>query len=222
MSQSDNPKRMLQRSSSSIGSLALFCSAGLLFGSFTLLTGCGNLPQLFPSPATPAPTPPAPTALPTSSPIETPTPTPASQAPKSKLTQELEAKLRTIVSEKIQATIQSMNCPNKLEVKVGDRFDCQVMAEGQAFIVGVEWTDQTGQFKWNTKGLLLLSKLEEFIQESLKEKGGLAVKADCGGELRAAKPTDSFECKVTDDAGATRSTKVTVKDEQGSVDISLL
>jgi hypothetical protein len=140
---------------------------------------------------------------------------------KSEATRSLESRLRTVVAEAIQLAVESVDCPAETEAKAGNRFDCQMVVDGQTFTVVVERTDAEGQFRWNTKGLLQLAKLEQFLQQELKEKRALEVKAQCEGEVRVAQPNETFECQVTDVQGNSRPVQVTVKDEQGKVDIQI-
>ncbi|NJP09602.1 MAG: DUF4333 domain-containing protein [Leptolyngbyaceae cyanobacterium RU_5_1] len=118
--------------------------------------------------------------------------------------------------------MQSVDCPITIEQKPGKTYECQVTSDVGAFTVVVEPTGTGEQFRWGTKGLLLLSKLDEFIQRSAQSQGVGKVTVDCGGKVRPAKPGDTFECKVTDAKGRLRSTKVTVRDELGNVYISPL
>jgi len=158
---------------------------------------------------------------PTSSPSPSPTVSPSPIANKPEAVQAFETRLSQAVAQVIGLPLQTIDCPANVELKANNRFDCQGMSDGQSFAIAVNMTDDPAKFQWGTKGLLLLPKLEAFIQKRVKDKSGLDVKADCGGKLRVAKPGDSFECKVTDTRNQARSAKVIVKDEQGSVDISL-
>jgi hypothetical protein len=190
-----------------------------------LLAGCGNRFQPQNTPTTPG----SPVASPVPSPTNTtPNPTPVGSpsptaANKPETIRNLETRLRTVVAETIQVAVESVDCPaTTQEIKAGVRVDCKLAADGQSFPVTVEWTDATGQFRWNTKGLLQLAKLEQFLQQELKTKNAIEVSADCTGEIRVAQPGETFECKVTDAQSKSRSVQVTVKDEQGNVDIKLL
>jgi hypothetical protein len=78
-----------------------------------------------------------------------------------------------------------------------------------------------GNFDSNTKGLLILSKIEDLIKRTVKERANVDVTADCGGKLRPAIPGDSFTCQVKDTQGETRNAQVTVKDEQGNINVKL-
>jgi hypothetical protein len=174
----------------------------------------------------------------TQSPTPTPTPSAASQTPlpppptpvalqssppsnKPEITRQIESKLTELVSGNIGVPLESIDCPAKTERKPGDRFDCRLSAQGQSFLVGIELTDAAGKFKWNTQGLLVLSKLEAFIQQRLKEKDQVEVKANCGGKIRVTKPNEEFQCQITDVQGQARTIKISVKDDQGNVDVLL-
>ncbi len=71
--------------------------------------------------------------------------------------------------------------------------------------------------QWNTKGLLVLPKLEKTIQTSIKAQFQIEVKSNCGGKLRVVKPGDTFTCQVTDQKGTTKPITVQVDDEKGNV-----
>lgn len=125
-------------------------------------------------------------------------------------------------SQATGATVQSINCPDVIEVKVGSRFDCTAVADNQRFTIAVELTDPTGpQFTWSTRGVLLLSRLEQFIQDQVKTKNGSSVTAKCDGKLRSANSGDTFECLVSNSQGQSRPAKITVKDDQGRVEVNL-
>ena len=152
------------------------------------------------------------------SPTITPSPVSSSQ---SQATKDLENRLSKAFTDTTKVPLDSVACPAQFEVKAGNRFSCQATSEGQTFAIAVELTNPDGQFQWNTKSLLVLSKLEQFIQSRIRDKGGPDVTANCGGKIRVAQPGDTFECKVTGAQAQSRSAQVKVKDEQGSVDISL-
>jgi Domain of unknown function (DUF4333) len=73
------------------------------------------------------------------------------------------------------------------------------------------------ELQWNTKGLLVLPKLEQTIRQGIKQQFQIDVKTSCGGKVRIAKPGDTFECKVTDQRGQTKAVRVRVDDENGGV-----
>jgi len=193
----------------------------LVLGILLILAGCST------STSTPTSSPvasssPTVSPTPTSPTVSTPTASPSPIATKPEAVKNFETRLSQAVAQVIGLPLQTIDCPATIELKANSRFECQGTSDGQVFAIAVSLTDDPAKFQWGTKGLLLLPKLEEFIQKRVKDKSGLDVKADCGGKLRVAKPGESFECKVTDARNQTRSAKVTVKDEQGSVDISLL
>lgn len=157
---------------------------------------------------------------PTATPAVSPTVSPSAVA-KSEATKDLEGRLSKAFTASTKVPLDAVDCPAQFEVKAGNRFNCQATSEGQSFTIAVELTNPDGQFQWNTRELLVLPKLEQYIQSRVRDKGGPDVTANCGGKLRVAKPGDTFECKVTSSQGQARSAQIKVKDEQGGVDISL-
>lgn len=171
-------------------------------------------PPPAPSPASPAPATPSATATPAS-----PTPGAVSPSP----VQALETRLSQVVTAAIGVPIQSVNCPAGANVAVDSRFDCEAVSDGQPFTIAVEVTNATvPQFRWRTKGLLVISKLEAYLQKEIKDRGGIDVTASCGSNIRVVQSGETFECQITDARGKERSARVTVKDEQGNVEVSLI
>jgi hypothetical protein len=152
------------------------------------------------------------------SPSPTPSPTNSPLADKIK---DLENRLGEIVSKTTGLTLQAVDCPEDFEEKAGKSYDCQLVSEVGSFVAVVQPTGQPGQFRWGTKGLLLLSKLDEVIQKSVQAPGGANVTVDCGGKARPAKSGEVFQCKITDAQGKERIAKITVQDELGNVSLQL-
>ncbi len=193
-------------------------------GAIVCLTGCGNRPQVASSPTitpSPAETPNSPSPSNTVTP--TPSPSPSLASSPSPIVKEMEDRLSNEFNQKTGIAVQSVTCPGIVEVKAISQFECEATADGQNFEIAVEVTNPTGpQFTWSTRKLLFLSKVETAIQEQVKNKNGANVTATCGGKIRAVNQGDSFNCQVSNTQGQTRSAKVTVKDDQGTVDITLI
>ncbi|MGI0489277.1 DUF4333 domain-containing protein [Pantanalinema rosaneae CENA516] len=187
----------------------------LSLGAIAILTSCTEPPTTVTSP-TPTP----PTATPTGINSPTPVASPTATA-KPEPVQKTEEKLRQEFAKTQDFTVQAINCPTNLTFKAGSNYECQVISDAGIFPVVLQMTDAKGDFRWNTKGLLLLSRLEQYIQQTVKQQGAGDVRVDCGGKARVAKPGEAFQCKVTNAQGQTRSAKVTVKDEQGGVFLAL-
>lgn len=186
------------------------------FSVIVLLSSCTE-PPTTPTATSPSPTLPIATSPPiTTTPVATPTP-----ATKPEPVQKTEEKLRQEFAKTKDFTVQAINCPANLTFQAGNRYECQITSDAGIFPVVLQMTDTKGDFRWNTKGLLLLSKLEQYIQQTIKQQGAGDVRVDCGGKARVAKPGEAFECKVTNPQGQTRAAKVTVKDEQGGVFLAL-
>ncbi len=185
---------------------ALVKCAGWLVG-LMILGGCQFNAPTDDRPASPV-------ALPPSSPSPK-----ASSSPT--LTRKVETQLESLLSDALEVSPLEVICPEIETVKVGDRIECRGTAAAQTFPIEVGFTSEAGAFTWKTKDLLILSKLEKFIQATVKERSEVDVTADCGDKIRIAKLGDTFECKVSDAQGRSRSAKVVVKDSQGQVDVTL-
>lgn len=225
---------MSQRVSQKIGWLIV---AGAI-----ALTGCNaEQPNPIPteSPVVQSPDPTSTGLVPNPSPTETPpsvspdpslTPTPSPTVEKPDSVKAVETNLAGLVGKAGNLTIQSVDCPATLSAPSQPKtvatalktFDCQVNSDAGVFTVTVEPTSDPSKFRWGTKGMLLLSKLNEFIQKSAESKDLGKVAVDCGGKIRPAKVGETFDCKVTDTKGVLRTLKVTVRDEVGNVFIAPL
>jgi len=195
--------------------MTLRLRAGLVL-TLVLLAGCdrlSNLNQTAPSPQASVVSP-----VPSISPSPTVTATPN---PKPELTQSVERQLSSLLTDALTVKPTSIQCPDKEKAQPGDRTQCQVSVDAQTFPVEIEFTSSAGAFKWQTKDLLILSKLETFIQNKVKERSEVNVTVNCGGAIRVTQAGETFECGVSDPQGKSRPVKVTVKDSQGRVDVTL-
>ncbi len=192
-------------------------------GGLMVLAGCTNPPQTATSPSpTGAPTDGSPSPTLTIPSTQTPTPSPSSSTTeKPAAVKAVETKLSDLVTQETGLTVQAVDCPANLVEKAGTTYNCSVTSEVGTFTAVVEPTGQAEKFKWGTKGLLMLTKLNTFIQQSVQNQGGGPVTVDCGGKARIAKVGETFECKVTDAKGGIRTAKVTVRDEAGNVFLAL-
>lgn len=173
-------------------------------------------PTLSPTLSVPTPQSPSPAA----SPSVTISPTPAATPGKPENVTKIEAQITDLVTKNANLTVQSVNCPAAIDEQSGKAYDCQVQTDAGAFTVVVQPTGQAGKFRWGTRGLLLLSKLDAFIQQSVASRGGGKVTVDCGTKARIATQGDTFDCKVTDAKGGVKTARVTVRDELGNVYLS--
>lgn len=236
MSQRDRPlsQRSMRQLSKGIGWMVV---AGAI-----ALTGCNTQePNPIPteSPVVQSPDPTSTGLLPNPSPTETSlsvspepslTPTPSPTVEKSASVKAVETNLAGLVGKAGNLTIQSVDCPANLAAPsqpetaatAPKTFDCQISSDAGAFTVVVEPTGDPTKFRWGTKGMLLLSKLNDFIQKSAESKDLGKVAVDCGGKIRPAKAGETFDCKVTDTKGVLRTVKVTIRDEVGNVFIAPL
>ena len=220
----------------------------LALGSTAVLAGCNKTPTDSNSPATS--TPPATSGTSTSPTASNPTTTSNSPAASNSTTTsnspaasnptttsnspaasnpttgsnitKAEAALKNIYTQQIGVPIESVTCPENANFKAGSTFECEAKAQGVNFGIQVKMENEQGKFNTNIKGLLLnLSKIEDKLQATLKEKAGTDVTADCGGKLRAAKTGDTFTCQLKNKEGQTRNVQITVKNEKGELNVKL-
>ena len=158
----------------------------------------------------------------TSNPTTASTPSAASNSTTGANITKAEAALKNIYTQQIGVPIESVTCPENANFKPGSTFECEAKAQGVNFGIQVNMENEQGKFNTKVKGLLLnLSKIEEKLQATLKEKAGTDVTADCGGKLRAAKTGDTFTCQLKNKEGQTRNVQITVKNEKGELNVKL-
>ncbi|MDX2229666.1 MAG: hypothetical protein NW220_08515 [Leptolyngbyaceae cyanobacterium bins.349] len=199
--------------------LVWIIAAGLLLTSCTP-SQTGVTPS--PSPLlTLSPTPtPAPPVVASPSPTPTASPSPGLTPGKPENVTKIETQITDLVTKTANVTVQAVNCPAAIVEKAGSSYDCEVQSDVGNFVVVVQPTGEAGKFRWGTRGLLLISKLDAFIQQSVASREGGKVTVDCGTKARIAKQGETFDCKVTNAKGTVRTARITVRDDQGNVYLS--
>lgn len=133
----------------------------------------------------------------------------------------MEQSLQGLYRRQLGLPVDSVNCPNNVSLRAGATFECRARAQGINFGIQVKMENSQGKFDSRTRGLLVVSKIEDIIQKNIKEKSGVNVTVNCGNKLRAAVPGDTFSCQVKNSQGQTRSVQVTVKDDLGNINVKL-
>jgi hypothetical protein len=149
----------------------------------------------------------------------------ATQPPKptkSKTSQLLEKRSKELLGGLTGVPVKAIACPSTIELKAGKVYNCQVVTDSGNFTAEIKLNNDRGNFKLNTKGLVVLSKVEQSIDSAIKQKDGVVVTTDCGGKkIRAVKKGDVFACQVTTIDGRTKTAKVSIKDEYGNINFKL-
>jgi hypothetical protein len=122
----------------------------------------------------------------------------------------------------LEVSVQSVECPVKRLIKVGDAFDCSARVEDVGrLMVTVTQQDNDGSINWKvtrTDGLLDLATLEAEIRTGLEAKSeGAEVKVSCGGRYRGIRVGAFFDCRAEDSDGEKIRVRVTMKDSAGNV-----
>ncbi len=177
-------------------------------------------PATTPSPlaASPSPSPSPTSASPSPSPVPT---TPGAVANNPKMVEQAEQALKTLYTQQIGAPVESVNCPDNIKFQAGNAFECQATAQKVKFTIQVKMENDQGRFDSQTKGILILPRIEELLEKTVKEKAKIDVNADCGGKLRAAKAGETFTCEIKDNQGQSRKAEITVKDETGNINVKI-
>jgi hypothetical protein len=115
-------------------------------------------------------------------------------------------------------TIATVTCPEKIKMKKGVSFECQVTFEGGGKMVAeVDQTDDKGNVLWRAKEELVLgSKVEKGIATGLASKGVL-VNVKCGQSVYPSVKGSTFPCTARASDGKVLVFEVTVTSAKGDV-----
>jgi hypothetical protein len=190
--------------------LAGFLSATLWAGG---LSGCGNLAQSRNSGSTPAsPSSASETAVSASGTVH------STLAPEA-ATQRVEQAIAQNLPREIGIPLQSVSCPPQKTLEPGKVFDCHAQIAQGRFPVRVTVKDDTGNLNFKTRQILHLSRAENQLQQSIKQRDKLDVKADCGAKVKLfQKVGETFNCKLKTPTGQVGSATITAISEEGKVD----
>lgn len=140
---------------------------------------------------------------------------------KSQTVKQLETQISNLLSPQLGVPITSVNCPSNVEIKAGSQYECQAVVDNTPFTVELNIQDASGAFKVNSKGIVLLPKIERSIAANVKQQKGVDITVNCGGKIKVARAGDTFECQATLPGGKTQPAKITVNDEYGNVRFEL-
>jgi hypothetical protein len=126
-------------------------------------------------------------------------------------TDEIEQSIQSDVEKQGGVSVAEMVCPPKLRPEIGQTFECTGELEsGSRFYVVVKQLDDKGTVNWDiphSRGLLNVSKLETYFQETVTQNVGVKPQITCGSVYRPNKPGDSFECRVVNPTPKPTATK---------------
>lgn len=131
----------------------------------------------------------------------------------------LELAIAQYLPQELGVPIQSVSCPAPTIVIPGNVFDCKAKITEGTFPVKVTVKNAEGQVTLKTQQILLLSEAEAKLQQSIKQREGREMKANCGGKVKIVKKVgETFQCKLTDSSGKTGTATMTVTSKEGKVD----
>lgn len=115
-------------------------------------------------------------------------------------TDEIEQSIQSDVEKQGGISVVTIACPPQVKPEIGQTFECTGELEsGSRFYVVVKQLDDKGTVNWDiphSRGILNVSKLETYFQETVSKGVGTKPKVTCGSVYRPNKPGDSFECRV--------------------------
>lgn len=198
---------------------------------FALLTGCqnsqkaANSSQITNSPAViSTPTKPEPTITPqvTKSPEIKNIPTPTNTVNASTQGKILKGKqvaddLKIPLEQQLGFKINTLKCPEKVDLAKGSVFDCQVAVDNDTFPIEVNLINDKGNVTFQSKGMFVKSKVEDQMQEILKKEAATEAKVNCGNKkVLLVKPGDIFKCEVATKDGKKKIIEGRGKEENGA------
>jgi hypothetical protein len=112
----------------------------------------------------------------------------------------IEAQIKEGITKEGGSSLQSVICPMDIKPEAGRTFECIGVLDSKAgFAIAVKQQDDQGTVVWDVqsvKGLLNMAKLQDEFAQGLKKEVGEA-RVDCSSSVyRAAKPGETFECKL--------------------------
>lgn len=134
---------------------------------------------------------------------------------------------REFVSSALESQVgqkpTNVTCPDRVASKKDATFECTVSFGSATAKVSIVQTDDKGGVSiTSVTGILLASKLEAQIAESLGQKLNAHVTVNCGERVRAAVAGDKFLCEAKDAKGASGKVAVSVEDTSGKVSFAIV
>lgn len=134
-------------------------------------------------------------------------------------TKQVESAIAQNLPKEIGVPLKSVSCPPQEALKPGKVFDCKAQIDQGSFPVRVTVKDDTGSLNFKTKQILRLSAAETQLQQSIKQREKLDVKADCGAKVQLfQKVGEKFNCELKTPTGKAGSATITAISEEGKVD----
>jgi hypothetical protein len=141
------------------------------------------------------------------------------QTQKTEPTKAIESAIAQNLFLQTNIPINAVNCPNQATLEAGSTFDCQVAIAGGTFLTTVTMKPAE-RFSLKTKQLIVLSRVEDLLEQAIKDGKQFEVKVDCGTAVKFFQaPGERFDCKLTEKAGKTGTATFTITDLEGNVDV---
>ncbi len=147
-------------------------------------------------------------------------PSSAAASPTVSTQTQVEQAIAAYLPKEVGVPLQSVACPPTVKLEVGKVFACNVKIAEGTFPVNVTVKDASGLLTLKTRQILLLPEAEKELQESIKKRDRIDVKANCGNRKVKIpqKIGETFQCKLTGKDGKKGTATLTVTSKEGKVD----
>jgi len=124
--------------------------------------------------------------------------------------------IKAYLEKETGAKVTSVSCPEGIEMKKGNNFECTAKLDGgAAIVVGVEQRDDAGSVWYQPMHLVVTKQVEDTIAAKMKESGVQGT-VDCGEpKLRVVRQGDMFDCAITTGAENDKL-RIEVTDDKGT------
>jgi hypothetical protein len=137
------------------------------------------------------------------------------------LPRQIESRVSSRLTERYGAAVDSVRCPDAIEVAVGTQLACAAsLANGTALPIDVELTTAAGEYIAREKPVVLLGKLASVIAERYRARGELVDDVDCGGAIRVSEPGAAFVCTAAGAGGVPLEVRAEITSWQGRVELA--
>lgn len=124
--------------------------------------------------------------------------------------------IKAYLEKETGAKVTSVVCPDGIEMKKGNNFECTAKLDtGADIVVGVEQRDDAGNVWYQPMHLVVTKQVEDTIAAKMKESGVQGA-VDCGEpKLRVVRQGDMFDCAITTGAEKDKL-RIEVTDDKGT------
>lgn len=127
-----------------------------------------------------------------------------------------EDQIKAYLEKEVGVKVVSVDCPDSIEIKKGNNFECTAKLDtGAPIVVGVDQRDDAGNVWYQPMHVVVTKQVEATIAAKMKESG-VAGSVDCGEvAVRVVNQGDMFDCAITVGGGKDKL-RIEVTDDKGT------